>query len=201
MKHIFVSIISYLFGSINPAYIFGKMKGFDIRERGTGNAGASNAKICLGWKYFVICAAFDISKASMMVLAVRHLLEADELLQIISGCFVIIGHCFPFYLNFKGGKGFAAYIGLILAINWKIFAAITISALILSLICNYIVFATLILCIFVPIVAYISKMSYSCIISLFLISLLVLFQHRHNFTKFFHGEEIGINGKTIGIKI
>ena len=200
MIYVLISIFSYLLGSINPAYIFGRIKGFDIRERGSKNAGASNAKLCLGWKYFIICVIFDISKAIISILIIRYILLGNKLMEIVGGCFTIIGHCFPFYLNFKGGKGFASYIGLSLTINYKIFVIIMIIALILAIISNYIVTATMILSFSVPIVAYILKMSVNCIICLILMTTLIVFQHRSNFIKFIHNQEIGINGKTIGLK-
>ncbi len=198
----FVSpVFGYLFGSLNPAYIFGRLKGFDIRERGSHNAGASNAKICLGWKYFFMVVAIDVSKAVLVALVIRNFLQGDQFAQILGSCFAVIGHCFPFYLQFKGGKGFAAFIGVAAIINFKVFAIIIFASLILAYLTNYIVVATLILTISLPLVAYLMNLSLPCVICLGLTATMIIFQHRSNFIKFFHKEEIGINGKYIGIDL
>ena len=108
MEIILSILIGYALGCINPAYFFAKAKGFDIRTRGTKSAGASNAKTTMGWKYGIICAIYDISKSIIAMLIIKYLVKDDTTLITIAGCSAVIGHIFPFYLNFKGGKGFAS---------------------------------------------------------------------------------------------
>ena len=104
--------LGYLIGSFNTAYVCGKLHGFDIRERGSHNAGASNAKLCLGWGYFFLVAIVDILKSIIAFYFIKLIFPSSdniELLSFIAALAAVIGHCFPFYLGFKGGKGFAEY--------------------------------------------------------------------------------------------
>ncbi len=111
------ALIGYLIGSINPAYILGKiLRGIDIRKYGSGNAGASNAAKVLGKPAGVVTAIFDMCKgiiAGSVAWWLSLKLSIHSFLPfIIAGVFAIIGHDFPFYLNFKGGKGAATAYGL-----------------------------------------------------------------------------------------
>ena len=118
LKILICVIIGYLIGTINPSYIIGKIQGFDIRKKGSGNAGASNALIMFGKIAGILCAIFDIAKASFAVFLTSKIIFPDfKLAFIISSVSVILGHMFPFYMGFKGGKGIAATAGLILSFH------------------------------------------------------------------------------------
>jgi len=201
MKIVLGIVLAYLIGSVNPAYIFGKLHGFDIRTRGSHNAGASNAKLLLGWKYFIMVCAYDISKAVIAVHLARYVLNLEPYIAYICGCVAVMGHMFPFYLQFIGGKGFASYIGLALCIDFKLFIIIMAVGLILALLTNYIVTATVTLSLALPIVSIIKNYEPALIIGLFVVSFTILFKHRVNAIRLLKGEEIGINGKPIGFKI
>ena len=144
MEYVFSALLGYFLGSVNPAYIFGRLKGFDIRQRGTKSAGASNAKICLGWGYFIATVIYDISKAYISRFVISKVFPNNLYLPVLAGVLAVLGHCFPFYLQFKGGKGFASFIGLSLYINFKYALIILVAGLVLSLVLNYIVVATVI---------------------------------------------------------
>ena len=144
MNYLLAIIIGYGLGCINPAYILGIIKGFDIRTKGTFNAGASNAKVTMGWPAFFVVVVYDILKAFIAVFLIRYLYPGQEGIAILAGCMAIVGHIFPFYLQFKGGKGFASYIGLVFAVDWKIGVALVIVGLALSFLANWIVMATLV---------------------------------------------------------
>jgi len=105
-------IIGYLIGTINPGYIFGRIvKKVDLREVGTKNAGTSNTYKVLGIKYAVPTALYDIFKAVIAVI-ISLLMGLDAFWAQFSGIMTIIGHIFPFYLNFRGGRGVAAALGM-----------------------------------------------------------------------------------------
>ncbi|MFX1280980.1 MAG: glycerol-3-phosphate acyltransferase [Promethearchaeota archaeon] len=106
-------IIGYVLGAILPAYIFGKIKGIDIREEGTKNAGTSNVYKVLGLSYAIPTALYDMLKG-LLAMLIAYSLGADFIFIQISGLVVIIGHVFPFYLNFRGGQGNATATGLLL---------------------------------------------------------------------------------------
>lgn len=106
-------VIGYILGSLNPGYLIGRMKGIDIRKVGTKNPGTSNVWHSLGKKYGIMTAAYDIFKSLIACIIAIYLLGLNYYLAQFSGMIAIIGHCFPFYLNFKGGKGVAAAIGML----------------------------------------------------------------------------------------
>jgi glycerol-3-phosphate acyltransferase PlsY len=106
-------LIGYFLGGILPAFIFGKLKGIDIREKGTKNAGTSNAFKVLGLKYAIPTALFDTFKG-LMAMLIAFSLEADHIFIQLSGLAALTGHIFPFYLQFRGGQGQATATGILL---------------------------------------------------------------------------------------
>ena len=110
-------IIGYLCGCFQTSYLISQIKGsFDIRSKGSGNAGASNVATILGYQYGMLTALIDIIKAYIAVILVNNLYQGVEF-QYFAGIFAIIGHIYPFFLNFQGGKGIASYIGMLLALD------------------------------------------------------------------------------------
>ncbi|MFW9825033.1 MAG: glycerol-3-phosphate acyltransferase [Candidatus Thorarchaeota archaeon] len=106
-------LIGYFLGGILPSYIFGKLKGIDIREEGTKNAGTSNAFKVLGLKYAIPTALYDTLKG-LLVMLVAYSLGAPFVFVQLSGIATILGHVFPFYLQFRGGQGNATATGILL---------------------------------------------------------------------------------------
>ena len=106
-------IIGYLLGAILPAYLFGKLKGIDIREEGTKNAGTANAFRVLGLPYAIPTALYDALKGLLAILIAAYI-GAPFIFMQISGLFAILGHVFPFYLRFRGGEGNATATGLLI---------------------------------------------------------------------------------------
>ena len=122
MERVICLIIGYAFGLFQTAFIYGKLHGIDIREHGSGNAGTTNTLRVLGTKAGLIVLAGDIIKCilaiviSGLIFGVSH---PDEiyLLKLYAAAGAILGHNFPFYLHFRGGKGIAATAGLILSFH------------------------------------------------------------------------------------
>jgi glycerol-3-phosphate acyltransferase PlsY len=115
-------VIGYVFGLFQTAFIYGKMHGIDIREHGSGNAGTTNTLRVLGTKAGLIVLAGDIIKTILAVVLCGALFDKthpDELylLKLYAAAGAILGHNFPFYLKFKGGKGIAATAGLVLSFH------------------------------------------------------------------------------------
>jgi len=99
--------VGYGFGCFSTGYVVGKANKIDIRKYGSGNAGTTNALRILGWKAGIITFLGDAIKALIPVLLVRYFLQGDsygQLLSLYTGLGVVLGHNFPFWLNFKGGK-------------------------------------------------------------------------------------------------
>lgn len=122
LERIICLIIGYVFGLFQTAYFYGKAHGIDIRQHGSGNSGTTNALRVLGTKAGLIVFAGDCLKCILAVLLTRLLFGASHpeviyLLALYTATGVILGHNFPFYMNFKGGKGIAATAGLVLAFH------------------------------------------------------------------------------------
>lgn len=119
-------VVGYLFGMIQTAYIYGRLHGIDIREHGSGNAGTTNTLRVLGKKAGLVVFLGDLAKTIIPVLTVGFIIRAYLpdytdyvfLLRLYTGFGAILGHNFPFYLGFKGGKGIAATGGMILGFYW-----------------------------------------------------------------------------------
>jgi glycerol-3-phosphate acyltransferase PlsY len=118
-----VCLIGYLFGNIQAAYLITKyFKKADIRSFGYGNAGASNVVESFGMKFGLLVALIDISKAIFSILLIKILysitLDSNPTLLYLNGFSVVLGHVFPFHMNFKGGKGTASLIGILFGLNF-----------------------------------------------------------------------------------
>lgn len=115
-------MIGYIFGLFQTAYFYGKAHGIDIREYGSGNSGTTNALRVLGTKAGLIVLAGDCLKCILAVVLTRFLFGASHpeniyLLALYTAAGVILGHNYPFYMHFKGGKGIAATAGLVLSFH------------------------------------------------------------------------------------
>ena len=120
MERIICVAIGYLFGLLQTGYLYGKTQHVDIRKEGSGNAGTTNALRTMGWKAGAITFLGDCFKCVLAVAATYFIYgktqaEIWPLLMMYTGAGVILGHNFPFYMKFKGGKGIAATAGLIIS--------------------------------------------------------------------------------------
>ena len=116
--------IGYLFGIFQTAYILGKIKGIDIRDYGSGNAGTTNAIRVLGTKAGLIVFAGDLLKCLLALVLVGSVFgkahpEMMYLLKSWTFAGVVLGHDYPFYMNFKGGKGVAVIAGFVFGYHWS----------------------------------------------------------------------------------
>lgn len=121
MARVIAVAIGYVSGLFQTGYFYGKSQGIDIRQQGSGNAGTTNSLRVLGWKAGLITFAGDLFKAIFAVLLVRMIFgqtypQAAKVLGLYAGFGAVLGHNFPFYLKFKGGKGIACTSGMILAV-------------------------------------------------------------------------------------
>ena len=120
IHNIICLVIGYFCGCISSGYFVGKFHHIDIREHGSGNAGTTNVLRVLGKLPALITFVGDLAKAVLPILVIRVFLSPDNwyLLCLYIGLGVVLGHNYPFYLGFRGGKGIAATAGLVLSVNW-----------------------------------------------------------------------------------
>lgn len=205
-------IIGYFFGLIQTAYIYGKMHGIDIREYGSGNSGTTNALRVLGKKAGLIVFLGDFLKATAACVLARMigtLFFPDILYSMIllAGFGVVIGHNFPFYMNFQGGKGIAATAGVILGLlDYRIIVICLLFFIVAVAVTRYVSLGSLIVVtlFFVSFVilgmngmimnpetgaAYAGKELIESYIIIFLFAALAFYRHRANIVRLLHGNE------------
>ena len=191
--YLFASIIGYLFGCIQTAYILIRIaRKEDIRTLGTANAGASNVTAVAGWKLGIITAAIDILKGTAAVYIVSLFFPKSIELLYVTGAFVILGHIFPAYLKFKGGKGTAALIGSMLAINIKIALILVITLVIITIITDYIALGSISMFTMLPAVTYIYNYKLICMLVGFFLLSICIYKHLINLKRIFKKEELGL---------
>jgi len=152
MSAVLCGAMGYLIGMVNPAYIFGKLRGFDIRERGSGNAGATNVTLIMGKVTGLICAMLDIFKSYAAYKLARMLFPMLTFAGVLAGCACVLGHIFPAWMNFAGGKGLACIAGLILAYNRRVFLMMLVAEVVLALAVNYICVMPLTVSVIFPVI-------------------------------------------------
>ena len=197
MAYILAILGGYLMGCSNMAYWLAKGRGVDLRSGGSGNLGASNAVTLMGWKAGVITALHDGAKAFLAALLFRFAFPDVQDVGTVAGVAAVYGHIFPFYLKFKGGKGLASYVGLMVALNWKLSIALFILLAIATVVTDYIVVGTVLVVISAP-VFYAVTGDGSTAMILAAASLLILWKHRMNYVRIYKGTEVGLRSAARG---
>lgn len=197
--YIVVGLIAYLLGSISFSVIFSKkFAGFDVRDKGSKNAGTTNVLRTVGKKAAAITLICDILKgvvAILVALIANKLVEGSngELLVQIAGVFVILGHTFPIFFGFRGGKGIATALGVLLITNYQIGLICLVFALVIMLITRIVSIGSILAAILFPILTIFINENYivgnNYIIFGILIALLVIFNHRANLKRILSGTE------------
>lgn len=198
MYYILAILLGYFLGCSNMSYYLSKLKGIDIRSRGSKNLGASNTMMLMGWKAGILVALHDIGKAVLAVVLANYLFTEYPHIGAVAGVACVWGHIFPFYLHFKGGKGFASFLGMALAINWKFTIFLMLIVIIVTLITDYIVVGTITSTIFFPTYMGFATKSLGLSLIIFAASALIIYKHRENFVRIYNGTEIGFRSANRG---
>ena len=197
--YIIVSIIAYLLGSISFSIIISKkMAGFDVREKGSGNAGATNVLRSVGKKAAILTLICDCLKGVLAILVAfvvgKIVKNLDESLLIqLAGVFVILGHTFPVFFKFKGGKGVATSLGVLLMTNWQIGLICLVFALVLMALTRFVSLGSIGAAILFPVLTVFIHTNYlvngNYIIFAIILAVLVVFNHRTNVQRILAGKE------------
>ncbi len=192
MAYGFAIILGYLLGCSSMAYYIGKLKKKDIRTAGSGNLGASNATVLFGWEAGVAVAVHDIGKAVLAVLLAKWLFPQAQYAGAAAGVACVIGHIFPFYLGFRGGKGLASYFGVALALNWKLALVLGAVIVLATVITDFISVGALGSIVVAPV--YLGVMDRDWILAAIVLvaSLAMFYKHWENILRIARGEEIGL---------
>lgn len=180
---------AYLIGCLNPAYFISKCKGIDMRSGGSGNLGTCNSVLVLGARWGLFVCLHDIGKGVLAALLAQYVFPDLAHIGPAAGAGCVLGHIFPFYLRFKGGKGFAAFLGMTFALDWILGLVVLLSAVVITVLSDYIVYATVATVIAVPLYMAIIKGDMITALLLCIPSALILWKHRENFVRIRNGTE------------
>ena len=198
--YILVAVIAYAIGSVNFSIIFSKkFAGFDVREKGSGNAGTTNMLRSVGKGLAALTLVCDILKGIVAVLVAYWIgkiagesVKSEILIQ-LAGFFAVFGHTFPVYFGFKGGKGVATSLGILLLVNWQIGLICLIFAILVMAITRMVSLGSIMAAILFPVLTifitdhYIVDGNY--IIFGIAMAVFVVFNHRSNLKRIYKGEE------------
>lgn len=198
MKYILAILFGYFFGCSSMSFYLSKWKKVDIRSHGSKNLGASNAMILMGWKAGILVALHDIGKAALAVILAQIIFQNVNNIGAVAGVAAVFGHIFPFYLKFKGGKGFASYMGMTLALNWRFALILIVVVALITLITDYIVIGTFTTIASVPVYMGFANQSYVLALILLAGTAVILYKHRENIVKLKNGTEIGLRSANRG---
>lgn len=191
MEYLCCSLVGYLMGCVNPSYFIAKSKGVDIKKKGSGNAGASNVVLLFGKVRGIICALYDIFKAYFAIMITEKLMfPAFEYAFAITGTACILGHIFPFYMKFSGGKGLASLGGMILAFDWRVFLIMLACEIIVVLITDYICFVPITAVLTFPVVYGLITQNLIAALIMLPVSLVIIYKHIENIRRILKGQEV-----------
>lgn len=193
MEFIVCGIMGYLFGNINPAYIISKRRGFDIRSKGSHNAGASNMVIVVGEKAGAITAILDIAKAYLSATFAAILFPSYRIAKEIAALFCILGHIFPVAIKFKGGKGLACIAGGVLAYNAKAFIILLAIEAVFALITDYVCVIPISASIIIPALYAHVNGDTLVLVLMCITACIIIFKHLENLKRIYHGMEFKIS--------
>lgn len=205
VEDIIMAMIAYCIGSVNfSVMISKKMAGFDVREKGSGNAGTTNMLRAVGKKAAAITLVCDILKgvvAIIIAIIIGNIVKGSnrELLLQIAGIAVVIGHSFPVFFGFKGGKGVATSLGILLMTNWQIGLICLVFALVLMLLTRMVSLGSCVVAILFPVLTLFINENYTVLtenkngstyfIYSVILAVIVLYNHRSNIKRLMNGTE------------
>lgn len=194
MEVIISGCIGYVFGCLSPAALISKWKDTDLRTHGTGNLGATNTMLVLGLRFGLLVMVFDALKAVLAMNLIRHLFPGHSYAPLLGGLFAAVGHMFPFYMDFRGGKGLAAFAGTILAYDRGIFFALLVLCILLMLITNHTAIVPISSSIIFTILSTLKSRSISVFAITSLFSIVIIYRHRDNIQRIFDGNDADVRG-------
>ena len=203
--YIIVGIIAYLIGSINFSVLISKkMAGFDVREKGSGNAGTTNMLRSVGKKAAAITLICDILKGVISIviaIIVGNIAKNSdrELLLQIAGIAVVLGHTFPIFFRFKGGKGVATSLGVLLMSNWQIGLICLVFAVVLMALTRMVSLGSCAAAVLFPVLTLFINQHYTVLtdgksgrvyfVYSVILAIIVLYNHRSNIKRILNGTE------------
>ena len=209
---VLVAVVSYLLGSLNFGVILSKkLENDDVRSHGSGNAGTTNMLRNYGKKLAILTILGDMLKVGVAIalsflifdsiiknageLPVIDGVDGNMLLKSFAGFFCVLGHIFPCFFNFKGGKGVATSGGMVFIIDWRIALILLAIFIIIVLITKYVSLGSLVMAILYPVFIFVFHKSILLTLIALVFTIIVVAAHRENIKKLIHGNESKISLK------
>ena len=200
MQEIINIILSYLIGSISGSMVLGYIKGIDIRKMGSGNAGGTNAFRTVGASFAVGVVTIDILKGVVAVLFISQLVFINklsflstELIEVSCAIAAVLGHVYPIYYNFKGGKGAGTLIGIIGVLFPQCIIYALLSWIVTLIFTGYVGLGTMIAGLVLSVSAYLFNVPTTYFYFSILMSFFIIFTHRTNIQRMINGNENRFN--------
>lgn len=193
---ILIAIISYLLGSVNFSIILSrKIENKDIRESGSGNAGSTNMLRTYGKGIAVATMVGDMLKVAVAI-GIAHLIFGNEiynkneiLIKSFAGFFCVLGHIFPLFFKFKGGKGVATAGGMVLLIDWRIGLILLAIFLITVAVTRWVSLGSIIMAVMYPVLTYFFYKDFTLTVIAVVFAVIIIYKHKSNIKKIANGTE------------
>lgn len=185
-------LVGYFIGSLNPAVLVSKMKNVDIRSKGTGNPGATNTMVVMGFRPGVFVLLCDLLKTLVARRVARMLFPQLYLAGLLGACGAVIGHMFPFYMNFQGGKGVACLAGLVLSYDIGVFLMLLAFGVTVMFVFNYGIIVPVAVAVIFPLLVLWQTGDVWMWLATAVVGALVIYKHRENFERIKRGEELKV---------
>lgn len=185
--------IGYGMGQMNPAALISKLKKKDLRQYGMGNLGATNTVLVFGKVYGIFVLLIDVFKAYFAIQIAKVIFPLAKFAGLAAGCFAVVGHIFPAYMDFHGGKGVAAFAGMILAYDVRTLIVILAIAVFLMIVTNFGTWGPVSAAILFPAWLLIKVESLTVFGSVAAVGGLIIYKHKENFLRVKSGKEILVN--------
>lgn len=204
LQRLLIILIGYLIGSFQTAIVLGRMQGIDIRDHGSGNAGATNTLRVLGSKSAIIVFLGDMAKTILAILIVKSIFKDESIIpqlvvSIYAGIGAILGHNWPIYFQFKGGKGIAVSVSTLLMLDYRIGIIGIVIFLICVFITRYVSLSSILLTLSAPVcvIFFYRQTNYflESIIIVMIIPVLAIYRHRSNIQRLLNGTESKLGQK------
>lgn len=193
LENIISIFLGYLLGSISPAAAIGAIKKINLREQGTRNLGATNVTVTLGFAHGILVMVIDMLKGFLSVKCAKLLFPHFAAAGLLAGCSCVVGHIFPVFLRFRGGKGLAAFGGMILALDYVLFLILVSIGIAMVLITDYAIAMTFSAVSLAPYVTILRLHSWIAFAFVLVASGLVLYKHRENMVRLKAGMETKVS--------
>ena len=192
MGYMLAVLGAYLVGCSNMAIYLAKLKNVSL-SGGSGNPGTSNATLLMGWRAGILVGIHDIGKGLLAVLLSELIFPELAYIGAVAGVACVLGHIFPVFMKFRGGKGFASFIGMTLALNWKFALIILAVVVVVTLLTDYIVVGTVTTVVATPVAMGILTHSMMLVAIICVATVVILYKHQENYVRIWKGTEIGVS--------